>query len=178
MLPHERKKFLCGPALGLKIIVVGSRGTRVHLQYQSISIRQPRYLQSTYHEVDGGPASQDMGARHNSSAPVEPFGRPRIVEGSSLAVQLHVPGVNSGAEHPESAIRQHYGYIVGAFRPTMGCLNCSPQLRSTGLGGCDRGWQVVLRLHICCSGLENGSNDWESRIAYPQEPPPATMIST
>ena len=31
VLPHQGNKLLCGPSLGLEIVVVRSRGTRVHL---------------------------------------------------------------------------------------------------------------------------------------------------
>lgn len=37
---------------------------------------------------------------HNSSASIEPFRGPGVVEGGSLAVQLHVPGVDARAEDP------------------------------------------------------------------------------
>lgn len=82
MLLHERKQLLCGPALGLEVIVVRSASPGVH------------------HEVDGGPATKDMGARNNRSSAIEPFRGTRIVEGGGLAVQFHVPGIDSRAEHP------------------------------------------------------------------------------
>jgi hypothetical protein len=38
MLPHERDKFLGCPALGLEVIVVGSRSAGVHLYVISIKL--------------------------------------------------------------------------------------------------------------------------------------------
>jgi hypothetical protein len=57
-------------------------------------------LCQAYHEVDGRPATKDMRAGHNSSTSIEPFGRSRVVEGGSLAVQLHVLRVNTWTEDP------------------------------------------------------------------------------
>jgi hypothetical protein len=54
----------------------------------------------TYHEVDGRPTSENMGARHDSSSSIEPFRWPRVVEGGSLAVQLHVPRVDAWTIDP------------------------------------------------------------------------------
>ena len=41
-----------------------------------------------------------MRNRHNSSAAIEPLRGTRVVEGGSLAVQLHVPRVDTGTENP------------------------------------------------------------------------------
>ena len=82
MFLHEWEQLFGGPTLGLEVIVVGSAGPSVH------------------HEVDGGPASKDMGTRYNCSSAIEPFGRPRIVERCGLAIQFHVPGINTRAEDP------------------------------------------------------------------------------
>lgn len=57
-------------------------------------------LDVTYHEVDGGSTSQDVGTRNDSSASIEPFRGSRVVKRGSLAVQLHVTWVNTRAEDP------------------------------------------------------------------------------
>lgn len=54
---HERNELFGGPALGLEIVIIRSRCTCVH------------------HEVDRGSTTQDVRARHDSSASIEPFGR-------------------------------------------------------------------------------------------------------
>jgi hypothetical protein len=59
-----------------------------------------RSVRLTYHKVDGRSTPKDMRAWHNSPAPIEPFRRTRVVEGSSLAIQLHVLGVDTRAEDP------------------------------------------------------------------------------
>ena len=53
-----------------------------------------------YHEVDRRSTTENVCNRHNSSASVKPFRRARVVEGSSLAVQLHVPRVDTWTEDP------------------------------------------------------------------------------
>lgn len=41
-----------------------------------------------------------MSTRHNSSAAIEPLRGTGVVEGGSLAVQLHVPRVDTRTENP------------------------------------------------------------------------------
>lgn len=82
VLLHERNQLLGRPALCLEVIVVRSRCAGVH------------------HEVDTGATTENVGTRNNSTSTAEPFRRPGVVEGRSLAVQLHVPGVNTGAVDP------------------------------------------------------------------------------
>jgi hypothetical protein len=82
VLPHERDEFLSGPALGLEIVVVGSRRTSVH------------------HEVDAGAATEDVSDWDDRTTTAKPFGGPRVVEGRSLAVELHVLGVDTGTVDP------------------------------------------------------------------------------
>lgn len=41
-----------------------------------------------------------MCARHYSSSSIKPFRGSRVIEGGSLAVQLHVPRVDTGTENP------------------------------------------------------------------------------
>lgn len=105
MLLHQGEKLLGGPTLGLEVIVVGGRGTSVHLRSNRVSLR-PGWMGDgavqciTYHEVDGGPAAEDVGAGDDGLPAIEPLGRPGLVEGGRLRVQLHVPGVDTRAEHP------------------------------------------------------------------------------
>jgi hypothetical protein len=37
---------------------------------------------------------------HNGAAAIEPLRRARLIEAGRLGVQLHVPGEDTGAEHP------------------------------------------------------------------------------
>jgi hypothetical protein len=75
MLLHEWKKFLGGPSLGLEVIVIRRRSTGIH------------------HKVDGGATTEDVCAWHDGFAASQPFGRAGVIEGGSLAVQLHVAWV-------------------------------------------------------------------------------------
>lgn len=58
------------------------------------------WMGSSYHEVDGRSTSEDVGDGHNSSAAIKPLRGTRVVESGSLAVQLHVPRVDTRAEDP------------------------------------------------------------------------------
>lgn len=72
----------------------------------------------TNHEIDGRPATQDVGAWNNSLATTEPLGWSGLVEGSCLAVQLHVAREDARAEDPWvvqvvlSTLNQQDGEIV------------------------------------------------------------------
>lgn len=98
VLLHQWNELLGGPALGLEVIVIRSRCSSVHLT----NIRPMLHIFKvpTYHEVDGRSSSEDMCARHYSSSSIKPFRRSRVVEGGSLAVQLHVPRVDTWTENP------------------------------------------------------------------------------
>jgi hypothetical protein len=63
-----------------------------------------------YHEVDGRSAAKNMCTRNDSSASVEPFRWAGVVEGGSLAVQLHVPRVDTRTEYP---------WVVQVVLPTL-----------------------------------------------------------
>ena len=82
VLLHEWNKLLSSPALGLEVVVVRSRCTSVH------------------HEVDAGASAEDVGTRDNGTSATEPFRGPGVVEGSCLAVELHVLGVNTRTVYP------------------------------------------------------------------------------
>lgn len=82
VLPHERNELLGGPALGLEVVVVGSRRTSVH------------------HEVDAGATTEDVGDWDDRTTATEPLRGPGVVEGRSLAVELHVLGVDTGTVDP------------------------------------------------------------------------------
>jgi len=82
VLPHEWDELLGGPTLGLEVVVVGSRRTSVH------------------HEVDTGTTTEDVGDWNDRTTAAEPLGGPGVVEGRSLAVELHVLGVDTGTVDP------------------------------------------------------------------------------
>lgn len=82
MLLHQRKQFLSRPALGLEIVVVRGGGASVH------------------HEVNGATSAQDMGNRDHGTTTGQPLGRPRLIEGGRLRVQLHVSRVDARPEDP------------------------------------------------------------------------------
>lgn len=82
VLLHERNELLGGPTLGLEVVVVRSRCTSVH------------------HEVDTGASTEDMGTGDNGTSATEPFRGPGVVEGSCLAVELHVLRVDARTIHP------------------------------------------------------------------------------
>jgi len=82
VLLHEREELLGGPALGLEIVVVGSRRTSVH------------------HEVDGRAATENVGNGNDCTTTTEPLRRPGVVESRGLAVELHVLGVDTGTVDP------------------------------------------------------------------------------
>lgn len=42
-----------------------------------------------------------MRTRYNRTTPIEPFGRTRVIESGSLAVQFHITGINSWAIDPK-----------------------------------------------------------------------------
>lgn len=73
---------------------------------------------NTNHEIDGRPATQDVGAWNNGLAATEPLGWSGLIEGSCLAVQLHVAREDARAEDPWvvqvvlSALNQQDGEIV------------------------------------------------------------------
>jgi len=64
---------------------------------------------ATHHEVDGRPAAEDMSARNHGSTAIEPFRGTRVVEGGSLAVQLHVPGEDT---RPVDPIHPSMSYVI------------------------------------------------------------------
>jgi len=82
MFLHQRDEFFGGPALGLEIIIVGSRGTGVH------------------HEVNGRSATKDVSDGDDGTATGKPLRWSGVVERSSLAVEFHVTGVDARAEDP------------------------------------------------------------------------------
>lgn len=59
-----------------------------------------RLASVTYHEVDTGATTKDIGARNNSSATSQPFRWPGVVKGGSLAIKLHIARVDTRPEHP------------------------------------------------------------------------------
>lgn len=68
VLSHERQELLSRPAFGQEIIIIGGRRTGIHLRCTSVwrSVAQSSML--TYHEVDRGSTSKDVGTRDDSLA--------------------------------------------------------------------------------------------------------------
>lgn len=54
----------------------------------------------TYHEVDTGATTENVGDGNHSAAARKPLRWARVVERSGLGVQLHVPWVDTWAENP------------------------------------------------------------------------------
>jgi hypothetical protein len=79
VLSHQRNQFLGGPALGLKVIVVRSRCTGIHLS-NTLAMSKPAHGTFTYHEVDGRTSAKDVSTRHHGTTSTQPFGGSRVVE--------------------------------------------------------------------------------------------------
>jgi hypothetical protein len=95
---HQRNELLGGPALSLKVIVVGRRGTSVHL---TLSVFRDEVDHTcTYHEVDGRSTSEDIGAWHDCTSSTKVFRGSGVVERGRLTVQLHVSRVDAWTEDP------------------------------------------------------------------------------
>jgi hypothetical protein len=71
VLLHQRNELFGGPALGLEVIIVGSRGASVHLA--EVSRKADFGAEHTYHEVDGRTSTKDVSTGHNCSASIKPF---------------------------------------------------------------------------------------------------------
>jgi hypothetical protein len=99
MLSHQRNQFLGRPALGLEIIIVRSRSTRIHLFHTSAT-STPLHQAFTHHEIDRRTSTKNMSTGHNSTSPTQPFRRSGVVERSSLTIQLHVPWIDTRTVHP------------------------------------------------------------------------------
>jgi len=100
MLLHEREQLLGGPALRLEVVIVRRRGTGVHLKTSHQHIESSINETPSYHEVDGRPATQDMGSRYNGTAAIERLRGAGLVECCRLGVQLHISGVDPRTEDP------------------------------------------------------------------------------
>jgi hypothetical protein len=68
---------------------------------------------AAYHEVNGTASSKNVSTWHNGSTTIQPFRRPRVVKGSSLGVQLHVPRVDTRAIYPPANIS--WGICASSF---------------------------------------------------------------
>jgi hypothetical protein len=99
MLSHQRNQLLGRPALGLKVIVIRSRCTSVHLFHKSAMLRSLQRT-STHHKVDRRTSAKDMSTRHHSTSPTQPFRRSGVVKRSSLTIQLHISWINTRTINP------------------------------------------------------------------------------
>lgn len=61
---------------------------------------RPLIQTQAYHEIDGRATTEDMGTGDNCTTASQPLRWSRVVECSSLAIQLHVPRVNTRTVYP------------------------------------------------------------------------------
>lgn len=141
VLLHQRDEFLGGPTLSLEVVVVRSRCTGIH------------------HEVDAGATTENVGTRYNRTSAAEPFRGPGVVEGRSLAVELHVLGVDTWAVHPR-VLRVRQPLIRPGTRFDKRTFKL---LSPASMSMTWRLWSKLAK---------------RPATTQPHDPPPTTMIST
>lgn len=99
MLLHQRDELLCLPSFSLKVIIIRSRSTSVHLTWSAAILdgRCPSYV--PYHKVDGGSSTQHVGRRNNGTTASKVIRGTRFIEGRRLGVEAHVAREDSWSEH-------------------------------------------------------------------------------
>lgn len=118
-----------------------------------------RNSHAAYHEVDGRTTTKNVSRWNDGTTTRQPLGRTRVVEGCSLAVQLHVTWEDTRTEHPwvvevalASLNKQHLELVVQIGQTAS---NDATRVKSA-----------------------NEVNVLVYRNTHPHDPPPHTMIST
>jgi hypothetical protein len=95
---HQRNELLRGSTVGLEVVLVRRRGTSIYLS-SPVSNHEVEYIYA-YHEVDGRSTSENVGAWDDYTPAIEVLRGWWVVKGGCLAIQLHVPRIDTRMKDP------------------------------------------------------------------------------